>query len=111
MGEPLGVPVGAAGRARPVEYAGDATARVYTLSADVRAPWHPPERDGLVTATWEEMDDLATAAAPVLVRDPEGTRLFCSVGEVAQGDVLTSGLRTYTVTLTEVDWAEALVDL
>lgn len=99
------------GRSRPVEYAGDATARAYNLSADVRAPWHPPERDGLVTATWEEMDDLATAAAPVLVRDPEGTRLFCSVGEVAQGDVLTSGLRTYTVTLTEVDWAEALVDL
>jgi len=94
-----------AGRTAPVEYAGEGVTRSYELSAKRFAPWHD---DGSMSS-WDELDAVALAGALVCVRDPEGTRLFCSVGDIPESSHLEQ-LREVSLSLTEVDWSERLVD-
>ena len=90
-----------AGRPDPVEFAGGERTRTYEVTGRLFAPWQPPDK----TSTAEEFFDLADAPAPVCVRDPEGVRLFCSVGEVPVANHLQVA-RTVSVPLTKISWAE-----
>ena len=90
------------GRSLPVERAGGHVTRTYSLTARLFAPWLPPDP----TSTWDDVEALAAADAPVLVRDPEGVRLFCSVGDVSLDGHLEVG-RTVSIPLTVVDWDES----
>lgn len=95
-----------AGREYPVERGGGRRTRTYQVSGTLFAPWLPSDP----TSAWEDFEELAFAPAPVLVRDPEGTRLFCSVGDVDLSDA-SSAHRRVSVPLTVVDWSEDGVSL
>lgn len=87
------------GRKLPIERGGESVTRTYSLTATLFGPDLPPD----LTSTWAEVEALADALAPVCVRDPEGTRLFCSVGDVPLSDHLRPH-RNVTIPLTVVDW-------
>lgn len=87
------------GRTLPVEYAGQQRSRTVDLSAKVNESF-----DGLV---WDAIGDLSDLPAPACYRDPDGRRIFVSMGGPDGGGF---GQRTQTVgwTLTEVGYAETV---
>ena len=98
-----------AGRDLPVERGGTARTRTYTLTATLfgrQALRQAP--DG--SSTWPDVEELGDASAPVLLRDPEGTRMFCSTGDPALSDHLKLH-PTVTIPVTQVDHREEVVQL
>lgn len=86
-----------AGRTLPVEYAGEQRSRSLSLSASLY--------DESPGSTWEEVSALADLPAPACYRDPDGRRVF-----VSMGDPSASGFggpkRALSWSLTEIDWIE-----
>lgn len=86
-----------AGRTLPVEYAGEQRSRTVSLSASLY--------DALDSATWEDVAALADMPAPACYRDPDGRRIFVSLG-----DPSVSGFgavkRSLSWDFTEIDWTE-----
>ena len=93
------------GRRKPVEFGGGHTTRTYSVSATL---WNPvlTGGHGEDQSSWEDIEALAEAEAPVIVRDPSGVRLFCSVGDVDESGLHGTTSRV-TIPLTEVDWSES----
>ena len=93
------------GRRKPVEFAGGSTTRTYSVTATL---WNPvlTGGHGEDQSSWEDIEALAEAEAPVIVRDPSGVRLFCSVGDVDESGLHGTTSRV-SIPLTEVDWSES----
>lgn len=96
-----------AGRRDPVELAGPAVSRSWTVSADLMHECIVGERDE--QASWEQVADLGAAAAPVCLRGPHGLRVFASVDDVSETG-LYGDVSTVTVALTGIDWSEVAVE-
>lgn len=95
-----------AGRARPVEFAGEGRSRTISLAADIAAPWLGQADLIALNSTWDEVEALADLPAPACYRDPEGRRYFVSISPASIGGLGTSALTGVAATLTEVDWVE-----
>jgi hypothetical protein len=85
-----------AGRAKPVELAGEATNMALTGSARLTGD----------SATAEDIETLALTAGVVCWRGPDGRRIFASLGNVSTGRTFRRVLDTVQFTVTEVDYTE-----
>ena len=90
-----------AGRPLPVERAGTARERTYSLTGTLFAPWAPPD----LTSSYEDFEAAADAAGPVCVRDPEGVRMFVSTGG-ADLSGYPDVHRRVSLPMTQIDYPE-----
>ena len=89
-----------AGREAAVEYSGQQRKRSVTLSASLSQRLSSP--------AWNELERLADQLAPACYRDPDGTRMFVSMGGIGGSQFGSRRVPRIGWTLTETDWHETV---
>ena len=88
------------GRTKPVEYAGQQRSRTVALAARLS-----PINGDTTSSDWSAIEELSDLPAPACYRDPDGRRIFVSLGEVSGSD-FGARVQSFSWDLTEVDYAE-----
>lgn len=87
-----------AGRALPVEVAGEQLSRVFAVNAVLF--------DDGTTPTRQDVRDFVALSGPACLRDPDGTRAFVSIGDAQVSGIGQGGVRSLSWGFTEIDWSD-----
>jgi hypothetical protein len=85
------------GRTLPEEYVGQQRSRVVSLKGKISKDYP--------TTAWDQFETLSDQPSPACYRDPDGRRIFVSMGDV-QGGGFGQRVQALSWTLTETGWTE-----
>jgi hypothetical protein len=93
-----------AGREYPVSHDGKQRTKTIDVSALIWNPRVQPQRAS-TASSWAEIEDFADLPSPACYRDPEGQRVFVTMGDVKISNIVAAA-RTASWTLSRSDYDE-----
>ena len=93
------------GRSYGTEFAGEELANKLTVQTDLFAA-HVPGAERIGASTWQDIWEFCLLPGPACYRDPDGTRLFVTVGEPSISGLGSPRKRSVSIPLEQVDWTE-----